>query len=543
MIAIELRFTAGKFHGTPWGRQVNEGAIEWPPSPWRLLRSLMSVWHHKLPDVSEDAIGSLISKLSALPSFVLPPTSSAHTRHYMPTNASAVKVFDTFAAVPKSRPLIICWPDLDLSDDQRDLLVRLVTAMSYFGRAESWVEGSVTDRVEQSFDAVPMDQADPSLSHRLEQLLAVEDENRFKSWRDVAIEKQEKALLSNKQRKADERGKPVDKIRLTNKDRLKIEKSIPQTIVQGLEAETTSLRKAGWNRPPGSRWVQYGCVEKTGPRIAVQRSRLEHAARATVARYAVTGKVVPRMTDAVKIGERARKFLMGCSKRANAQAGLDLNASIVFSGKMDQDSPLDGKHQHAHFLCEACGVDDRITHLNVFAPMGFSNEDEMALSWFNRTYGDQKHDLQFVLIGIGNPQDFGGANTKIGQSPQLSKSYQWQSMTPLVLNRHLKIKASERHDPARLALAQQREIEALVRREFSYRDWLDADQVIHVEPIAKSRFGRRWLEYKRNRDHGGGSRAGGRGYGLKITMDKPRFGPIAIGFGSHFGLGVFEPIE
>ena len=27
MISIELRFPAGRFHGTPWGRHVNEGAV------------------------------------------------------------------------------------------------------------------------------------------------------------------------------------------------------------------------------------------------------------------------------------------------------------------------------------------------------------------------------------------------------------------------------------------------------------------------------------------------------------------------------------
>ena len=47
MTVLELRFPAGRFHSTPWGRHVNEGAIEWPPSPWRLLRSLIATWYLK----------------------------------------------------------------------------------------------------------------------------------------------------------------------------------------------------------------------------------------------------------------------------------------------------------------------------------------------------------------------------------------------------------------------------------------------------------------------------------------------------------------
>ena len=48
MITLSLRFLAGRFHATPWGHHVNEGCAEWPPSPWRLLRSLVAAWQAKL---------------------------------------------------------------------------------------------------------------------------------------------------------------------------------------------------------------------------------------------------------------------------------------------------------------------------------------------------------------------------------------------------------------------------------------------------------------------------------------------------------------
>ena len=43
MPTLSIRFPAGRYHATPWGHHVNEGLIEWPPSPWRLLRALLSV--------------------------------------------------------------------------------------------------------------------------------------------------------------------------------------------------------------------------------------------------------------------------------------------------------------------------------------------------------------------------------------------------------------------------------------------------------------------------------------------------------------------
>lgn len=32
-VAVEFRFPARRYHATPWGNHVNEGLIEWPPSP------------------------------------------------------------------------------------------------------------------------------------------------------------------------------------------------------------------------------------------------------------------------------------------------------------------------------------------------------------------------------------------------------------------------------------------------------------------------------------------------------------------------------
>ena len=125
MIHIELRFPAGRYHATPWGRHVNEGAIEWPPSPWRLLRAFISVGFTKLgwQDVPQSA-RVLIEKLAvAPPVFHLPETTAAHTRHYMPNNAKTDKVLDTFAWVGHGErdALVIEWP-ATLDGDEANLL-------------------------------------------------------------------------------------------------------------------------------------------------------------------------------------------------------------------------------------------------------------------------------------------------------------------------------------------------------------------------------------------------------------------------------------
>ena len=85
MIAISVRFIAGGYHATPWGRHVNEGAVEWPPSSWRLLRALIASCKQTMPGVPEERMKRLLTSLSTPPDFRLPKGTPTHTRHYMPT--------------------------------------------------------------------------------------------------------------------------------------------------------------------------------------------------------------------------------------------------------------------------------------------------------------------------------------------------------------------------------------------------------------------------------------------------------------------------
>lgn len=83
MTTLALHFPWRRYHATPWGRYVNEGAIEVPPSPWRLLRALYSVWKLRLPHaLSEDVVHGVLTQLATEPpTYLIPPYRIAHTRH------------------------------------------------------------------------------------------------------------------------------------------------------------------------------------------------------------------------------------------------------------------------------------------------------------------------------------------------------------------------------------------------------------------------------------------------------------------------------
>src|SRR5690606_17351313 len=96
--AVELTFPAGRYHATPWGAHVNEGLIEWPPSPWRVLRALVACWHRKaLGEVRREVMAEIAHCLAdSLPQYDLPAGWRSHTRHYMPDYAGTNKIYDGF---------------------------------------------------------------------------------------------------------------------------------------------------------------------------------------------------------------------------------------------------------------------------------------------------------------------------------------------------------------------------------------------------------------------------------------------------------------
>lgn len=103
MLAIAIKFISGRYHATPWGCHVNEADVEWPPSSWRLIHSLIAIWHRKLDQEQfpESLLESLVNALAGkTPIYRLPKAVYAHARHYMPVRSGRaeenVLIFDAF---------------------------------------------------------------------------------------------------------------------------------------------------------------------------------------------------------------------------------------------------------------------------------------------------------------------------------------------------------------------------------------------------------------------------------------------------------------
>ncbi len=113
MPVLEISFLAGRYHATAWGRNVNEGEPEWPPSPFRLTRALMDVRYRRHADIDDDNLECALLLLTGAPCFSLPPASRMAVKYYLDqgkTNGKKQAVLDAFVCMPKGAALYMELP-------------------------------------------------------------------------------------------------------------------------------------------------------------------------------------------------------------------------------------------------------------------------------------------------------------------------------------------------------------------------------------------------------------------------------------------------
>lgn len=519
MTVLELRFPAGRYHATPWGRHVNEGAVEWPPSPWRILRALIATWYLKAKgEIAEPVMRGLVEKLSSPPRFHLPRASTSHTRHYMPynegKNEKTTKIFDTFVQLEPGAALLAAW-DVDLLPAELAVLRILTRRLGYLGRAEALLEACVTEGVAAiECNSHPLAEGDhPSEKQELVRLLSPMGPADYELWRQ--------RWLAVRPAESVEKKKPAKKSKVT------AAAEIPADVFSALHADTGELQSAGWNLPPGARYVDY--VRPADAFASATRPKPPRGGtRPTVARFSLASKVPPPITRAIAVAGQVHRML--CSEKIS-------NGHPIFTGANCRD------HEHAHIFCES--MDDaraRITHLTVYAPGGFDQAAIEALRRLQWTWGFEGHDLRTVLHGIGQPREF--------DSPLFGPARIWRSLTPFVSTRHAKTfrdgrpkmdarngwqEGSAAHDLLRLLALNPKWEGAKIRKQLVERD----RPFVFGRELGQRRF--RALEFQSLRHGGRGRRGHDSGAGFILEFPAPVNGPIALGYGAHFGLGLFVP--
>jgi CRISPR-associated protein Csb2 len=259
---LAIRFPLGRYHATPWDRSVNEGATEWPPSPWRILRALVATWYNRWPELPAPVLDALLEALDDPPSYLLPPARPAQTRHYMPDldhrkgePGQTDLTLDPFLWLRRDAELLVRWKT-DLDTEPRAALAKLAELLPYLGRADSVCEARLLDN-------------DP--------------EPDATWWRPGADGEQTVRLLA-----------PARPVRRAV-----------------LEMSTVEVRKGRRSVPPGTTWVRYAGTPPAAPVRVTDDPRHVQAVRFAVA-SPVPVRAINGILLADAVHQQAAGKLAGC---------------------------------------------------------------------------------------------------------------------------------------------------------------------------------------------------------------------------------------
>jgi len=490
MLALAFTFPGGRYHATPWERHVNEGAVAWPPEPWRILRALVATWHHKVAHAGKHAPATLHALIEALaeavPEYRLPAASHSHTRHYMPQAKAGDTslVFDAFAAVGKDDPLAVCWPGVNLSGEQTALLDDLLAAMGYLGRAESWVEARRIDAPPEVNCRPGVDALDSETGEVKGELVAL----------IAALPKAEYGALR-------------ERFLADKKAAKRLAGTLPGDLLGALSIDTSDLRKQGWNRPPAARAVSY--VRPLDALRPVRTVRKAVPRAATTAQFVLEGKPLPRVEDSLRIGELARAAVMSQAKRRFGEQQVP----PIFSG---HDLPEGNRHGHAFYLPWDSDGDGRIDRLLLHVPLGMDTQQRRVIEGLNRLWSRDGGEWPLALERIG-----GASGSALGASSSC-----WQSVTPYLHPWHCK-KGFDVADQ--------------IRRECRERGLPEPVELERLPAVDVGHQSRRPIQFQRLRSRRGLSQPDRLGSFWRLTFAEPIAGPLALGFACHYGLGLFAP--
>ena len=543
MFGLAFRFPAGRYHATPWGRNVNEADVAWPPEPWRILRALVACYWRKGDRTrwTKDDLAQLVDALAEdLPVYRLPEGAvHAHTRHYMPIRKSKSEsktlVFDAFLHLPGGAEVQIVWKSVTLDDDLLDLATDLASAIGYLGRAESWTECRVMIEVEGEPNCRPAELGFKG-EQELCRLLVPRSPHGYQIERSRLMDQEARRIRAASKRPPTGRGLH-NKVRGSFRARSGVD-TLPACLLDAISVDTADLQNRKWDRPPAAYEVVYARDPSTSPGVLSRSVRDFSKAKLmprlpTIARYLLAGRPRPRIEDAVKIGEVMRAAAMSkFGWDTDEHTGRRIpRAPWQISGRRKAGGPIrDPAHPHAFWLPEDADDDGWIDHVVVFVADGMDAEIRARLDRVTRIWltprgergtlgNDPKIDeWRLALEGFGHPKDFDGS------SRLLAASRQWRSVTPFLASGHLK-KQGYRGEVVRL----------LKRRGIGC-------QGITVTELREVEVGgtlRRALNFHRFRSHRRERQPDASGALLEIEFPEAIRGPLALGYASHFGLGMF----
>jgi CRISPR-associated protein Csb2 len=478
---LAFRFPLGRYHANPWDRAVNEGASEWPPSPWRILRALVATWHTRWPELPASEFDTLLGALTELPAYKTPRAGTGHTRHYLPDldhrkaeTGHSDLTLDPFLTVDKAMEVKVRW-DVELSAGQRESLAKLVELIPYLGRSESVCEARL--------------------------LGPDEDEEPDGTWW--------------------QHSQPSD----ANRKRIRLLAPSRPFTREVLEVTTAEVRKQKRTLPPGTEWITYTIADQLGSaqrrrRVSAQRNTVR---RPTTIRFAVMGRAPVQITNGVLVADEAHRVAAKLLERAGIPDARRMEIMGTRGAWTD--------HTHAHWVPvgDVGEAAEFVRSLVVFVPNGLEPNEIGALLTIGKLSGARGGEDRYEVRGFPEQRLLFQAAGQIEDvAPELvarSGATRWRSVTPYLPVRHPHL---DRETPAEFLTAD-------VARELRHHGCPEPSRVTIAEPAAGrvNQFRRYRMKERLARSRPG--------TGLVLEFASPVTGPLLLGQLSHFGFGVFAP--
>ena len=415
MTTIQLTFPWGRYYAHPWG--INPTRLrepEWPPSPWRLLRALVSAWFRANPGKvpSEECIELVETLGRELPLIGTGKVSFGHTVHWQPNYGAAgtedradasyknTRHENHFAAVPG--PVFFRWKGVSLASSLEFLLRSLLAELSYFGRAESLCHAELTDEEpgKETGWCEPTDGRKISSSCR-DVFCAMPDDFEF-------------ADLWSK------RGDP------SRPDPL----HAPPHLGDRLLATNMKADGSGWRSyqmPPGwpHQWIvrtprQQRAATEGPTNLSYERKKV-----ARYLRFSLQCRVPIPQRFTVDIAEKFRSA-------ANSYIKEGVKSFALLGKPEDRPDGVEGDHQHAFFLptSENSSPPGFLTDVHIWCPMGFTRaEVDLFLKVRRLGWKDHRYPANPVLVAMGMEP---AADAIISTPYRKDPSRIWRSASPFV---------------------------------------------------------------------------------------------------------------
>lgn len=502
-LVFRQEFPLGRFHATPWRvNPFDDPHGEWPPSPWRLVRSITARWYQwareapTVPDIAE--LEQLQSALcSSIYSFHLPADArrGSPLRQYHPTefgwNPKEKKkasrrsygtslVQDNYWCVTPGVPLWWFIEGEQWTDNLAFIVKHCLERVTYFGRAETLTRICLASAAA----AVP-------------EVNCMLTEQRTPNSVPVLAPGQD-ATRADVERVTDDA------------------ESVKRTV------------------PPGAR-VLYA-VRPSRPSTRAPRKTTFIRPSCHLLQFAVGWNVSPDPRAIVRLTTRFRGAVLrellriktGDAYATWARADRSVREAIAnMVGKEPDGNPLKG-HRHTEFLtwCEDCAP----TRLLVWrGSLAFDEDEQEAIliaaardvSWAVAGPDSDVWKVRLIPLdrAVPSPPGFDGIGARC-----------WESVTPYVPPRHY-LRGGKQRD--------RESVTAQIHRELSQRGFTNAEQ-IGVEPIGQAS----WVAvHVPQREASRRAFLGGRyGIAVRLVFPAPVVGPIRLGHSSSFGLGLFRPV-